>query len=709
MSTDPETVPYTFDSIYQSDTWWPQSVIGLSDPFILRDVRGITVQFNLFRHNAVREKLLVCKRLLIRIFPDGIGTINVMENRKWKTSKDFLNLYKNVFLNFSENKMGSLGKMTSGPPLPAYTRMLIIAADDFYNNMIPFRDWRTRKGYKTTLVKCSDVGTTRTQVKNYIQNKYNTDGVTYILLVGDAENVPNKGVPPDSGDYVASLNKPADPMYTRLDGTDYYPDAYISRFSTETAEQVDNQVMRTIKYETNPVIGDWILKGCGIAGSYAKPLPIQDTTKCNRLRNDLLLSGLYTSVDKIYAPEGTTEQITSALNEGRGIVNYVGHGATYAAWSGPYFSTADVFSLQNTNLLPFILSNACRVGNFPGNTCLAEAWLRAGSKDRPTGAIATYMPTIDVWADPADSIQHKAVELFVEGDKKTVGEILFNAACDAITHFTGRQNGIDNFETFHIFGDASVNVWAGIPMIYDNVSVTDNGTSITVNTGINGSTICVSSGNNGSSFWERVDNVNSYMFNTSVRPLYITITKDNYIPYTAVTGGVFTSNETWFGNLNVIGNVQFSSSAKLDILHGATIKFNLHGRITVYGRLIARGTSSQQVTFTSSNASPAPGDWMGLWLHGGPDTLEYCNIRYAQWGIGALNTNTHFIKNSTIEQCANGIVCLNTGTSSRRTIIHFSTIRNNPVGIILNNSRIDIYKTRVENNTQCYGGIYAMN
>ena len=71
-------------------------------------------------------------------------------------------------------------------------------------------------------------------------------------------------------------------------------------------------------------------------------------------------------------------------------------------------------------------------------------------------------------------------------------------------------------------------------MSFTSASVTDNGTSLTVNAGVAGSTICVSSENNGATFWQREDNVSSFTFNTSIRPLYVTITKHNYIPYSTL-------------------------------------------------------------------------------------------------------------------------------------------------------------------------------
>ncbi|MDP2208532.1 MAG: C25 family cysteine peptidase [Bacteroidota bacterium] len=557
-SIDPKTVPYTFSDVYKTDTWWPKEVIELSDPFILRDIRGITVRFNLFRHNVVRGQLIVCKQLVVRVFADGLDTINVKTNRKGIINLDFIEIYKNFFLNFSENNT------VNYPSISDTGRMLILAADDFYNSMIPFRDWRTRKGHKTTLVKCSDVGTTWQSVKAYIQLMYYRpeSRFTYILLVGDGTNIPSRGVPYPG--YPDDPQNPKDPTYALLAGGDYYPDAYVSRFSAETVEQVDNQVMRTIKYETEPVSGDWFQKACGIASREGYPA---DSTRCNWLRDKLLGYG-YTSVDKLYDIT-SAQPITNSINAGRGVVNFIGHG-TPTEWGfnkplvWPLFSVTDVQNLTNTNLLPFIFSVACQVGSFSEEaTCFAEAWLRSGTKDSPKGAIGFFGSSIDQdWVEPTTA-QAEAVDLLVADAKITVGGLCFNGVCKMLEQHGSA--GVNEAETWHIFGDAATHVWTKTPMNFTSVSVTDNGSSITVNAGVAGSTICASSGNNGGTFWDRQDNKSSYTWNTSVRPLYITVMKHNYIPYTAVTGGTFASNETWFGNLNVLGNVTIKSGVTVSV------------------------------------------------------------------------------------------------------------------------------------------------
>ncbi|MDZ7292387.1 MAG: C25 family cysteine peptidase [candidate division KSB1 bacterium] len=635
-SIDPKTVPYTFSDVYKTDTWWPQAVVELSNPFILRDVRGITVRFNLFRHNAVRKQLITCKRLVVRVFADGFDDVNVKTSRKGIISHDLLEIYGRFFLNFSQSHAGELGRV-SYPAIGDTGRMLIIAADNFYSSMIPLRDWRTRKGHRTTLVKCSDVGTTWQAVLSYIQNMYNSAGsVLYILLVGEEDyDVPNKSVPSDEYPdpyYYA----PWDPKYVKLAGADNYPDAYVSRISAENVDQVDNQVMRILKYETNPVSGSWFQKACGIASHQ-----YGDSTRCNSLRNDLLAYG-YTSVDKLY--DITSPQpITNAINDGRGVVNYLGHGEeTRWGFNDPYvwplFSVSDVQNLSNTNLLPFVFSVACQVGsfNYP-SVCFAEAWLRGGTKDNPKGAIAFFGSSINQDIVEPTTAQAEAVDLLVSDAKITVGGLCFNGVCKMLEqHGSAGENEAD---TWHIFGDAATHVWTKTPSNFTSVTITSNASSVTVNTGVAGSTICASSSDNGASFWQRQDNVSSYTFNTSVRPLYITVTKHNYVPYMAVTGGTFASNQYWFGNLYVRGDITINSGVTLTVQPGAVITFapnsddRAGGASSTQCEIIANGTlKADYATFTSSTK----GSWYGiryLYSSSSAGWLRNCTIRNANLAV----------------------------------------------------------------------------
>ena len=65
---------------------------------------------------------------------------------------------------------------------------------------------------------------------------------------------------------------------------------------------------------------------------------------------------------------------------------------------------------------------------------------------------------------------------------------------------------------------------------------------------------------------------------------------------------------------------------------GARVKFGTNGNApdNLLGVLNAVGTAARPITFTSGEANPAPGDWIGLWLNtANGSRLDHVNIEYA--------------------------------------------------------------------------------
>jgi hypothetical protein len=58
------------------------------------------------------------------------------------------------------------------------------------------------------------------------------------------------------------------------------------------------------------------------------------------------------------------------------------------------------------------------------------------------------------------------------------------------------------------------------------------------------------------------------------------------------------------------------------------------------GVLIALGTAAKPIVFTSGEANPAPGDWVGLWLNTATGSrLDYVEINYAGAASSLVSTN----------------------------------------------------------------------
>ncbi|MFH2031874.1 MAG: right-handed parallel beta-helix repeat-containing protein, partial [Bacteroidota bacterium] len=154
---------------------------------------------------------------------------------------------------------------------------------------------------------------------------------------------------------------------------------------------------------------------------------------------------------------------------------------------------------------------------------------------------------------------------------------------------------------------------------------------------------------------------------------------------TAYTGGLITQNTTWNGDTYVIGDVTVGSSVILTIAPGVTVHFISANspKIIVNGSLLAQGTSSSPITFTSADPTPTINDWKGIEVNGSGSsvTIEHCIIEYAYAGVkftsGAIGT----VSNSTISDNYYGIY-----TYSANPIITNCNINNNKYGIRIYNS-----------------------
>ncbi|MBN2565694.1 MAG: hypothetical protein JXB46_08285 [Candidatus Eisenbacteria bacterium] len=445
-SVDPRTVAYEFDGLYGTDTWFPTELAYVEQPYIMRDIRGMTVVVNPFRYNSARRILRVYDRLSVRVERVGPGGANVLDRRPaGPPQREFAAIYERHFLNYDREAPGrydSIGEIGN---------MLIICYGDFMEAMEPFVEWKKQMGVPCEMVSVTEAGGTSAAIRDFIQDYYDTEGVTFVLLVGDAAQVPTAHAHSGS----------SDPTYALVAGTDAYPDLFLGRFSAETVAQVQTQVTRSIEYEMSPQPGaDWYHMGAGVASNLGPGDDGEsDDEHIDNIRTDLL-SYTYTDVDRIYDPGASSAAVTAAVNDGRGIINYTGHGAT-AGWVTSGFDNGDVNALTNDNMLPYIWSVACFNGAFEFTTCFAETWMRATNGSEPTGAIATYMSSISQdWDEPMDA-QDEMVDLLVAGEKRTFGGLAVNGACHMLDQYG--VEGEDDALTWHIFGDPSVRVRTDTP------------------------------------------------------------------------------------------------------------------------------------------------------------------------------------------------------------------------------------------------------
>jgi hypothetical protein len=465
-SVSPASVPYTFSDFYSSEDVFPGELVSLSESFIIRDFRGITVYVNPIRYDSQNEEIIVLKRIIVEIYSEGVALSNVKKSQgKRSISASFENLYKDFFLNYSERKLRyDMLEEDAG-------RMIIICADQYVPEMDSFLIWKRRKGIPTDLYSLSVVGSDTASIRSFIQNQYDNLGVTFCLLVGDGNELP-----PAVGTVGLSAGRDADPVYAYTDGDDYYPDLFVGRFSSNggSADNIRNQVMRSIKYERNPQEGgDWYHKGLMVASNETDDYDsVMDKQRCEWLKDTLLYDILpyftYTSIDSSYNPWGTSSIISIAINSGVSTINYIGHGWSYGWTSGGGLSISGINSLINYWKLPHVISVGCNVGDFRWGSCFSEAALTAGTPENPTGFIVTFASTIgQTWVPPCIG-QEGAVNLLAHYGANTAGGVYFNGSCYMIEQckqYWGDTSdaGVEMAQTWHIFGDPSIQLRTDTP------------------------------------------------------------------------------------------------------------------------------------------------------------------------------------------------------------------------------------------------------
>jgi hypothetical protein len=422
---------YLRNAIYPDEL----ATVAEEDIIVMRGHRLAFIKVNPVQYNPVKRELLVYNNIEVRLNFDQPAQIEKIEPRL--RSIDYEALLRSTILNFKESwRHGEDAPGNNDKEPPPDCDYLIITADALYNAADPnnpivkLRNWKTRKGYRTRVVKVGSIqgGNTPASIKAYLQNAYDhwNPVPTYVLLVGDADSLAtNTGAQHPSHN---NLTIGTDLDYACLDGTDYFPDLFLGRLPVDSITQATDVIDKIINYEQNPPAtpaNAAIYRNVSLIGLFSDEDirngvlvdPIDGTdgrpwiANLETIRNFLV--GRNYTVERIYVTNSgfpanpnaddptdydtppnplpndlvspqypwnaTDATITNAFNAGRFLITYRDHG-DWNAWSHPEFDNTDVNNLNNQDLLPVVFSIACLTGFFDNETCAAGYGKGAGDE-----------------------------------------------------------------------------------------------------------------------------------------------------------------------------------------------------------------------------------------------------------------------------------------------------------------------------------------
>ena len=437
-TVNPANIPFEFGPEYKTNAFYPGTLAELGNPYIARDFRGQGVIVYPFQYNPVTKVLRVYKSMTVKIYNTGGKGENTFARKSTSAIEaPFNDLYTDHFINYQAPKYTALSDPIG--------RMLIIAPNSYLTTLASFVSWKQSIGYTVDLVDYSTIGSA-SALKTYVANYYNTNGLTYLLICGDNAQVPVSST--TAGD--------SDNNYGYIVGSDHYLDIFVGRFSAETTAQLQTQIDRTIWYERDLLSTATYFRSATGMGTSEGPghNSEYDYQHINNIMTDLSGYGYTTSVN--HQSGGTTANLSSLINAGKGVLVYCGHGYD-TGWScGWTFSNTNVAALTNTQKLPFIFNVSCVTGNFKSQTCFTEAWMRATYNNAPSGAIAINGSTINQdWIPPMDA-EDETIDLLIAGSKRTFGGLITNGYFKMLDlDGTSGQNMAD---TWVCFGDPSLQV-----------------------------------------------------------------------------------------------------------------------------------------------------------------------------------------------------------------------------------------------------------
>lgn len=449
-NVDPSSVPYQKNESYSFNHYLLGSPVQAENTYHLRDYHGINIKVYPFDYNPAQQLLKTYSSITVKVTFNGDRAIPTA----LKNNRTFDNVYASQFLNYRDMR---------GTHVTEDGDILIIAPENFLEAMQPYANWKTKCGFNTEIVSLTTAGSTANDIKTFISDYYNEHNLAFVVIVGDKAQFPT---PTINGEK-------ADNYFTEIIGDDYYPDIILGKISAENVEQVETQVQRFIEYEQNPIETSHFPVFLGIASEEGPGDNNEYDYQHVRNIDNLLLNYTYTSGYELFegsqggldAPNNPTGQmVTTAVNNGVGIITYCGHGYTQG-WSTTGFNNNKVNELSNNNKLPFVISVACLNGEYQSGTCFAESWLRATKDGEPTGAVSFIGSTISQPWNPPMCTQDAMIDMLVGNSpaeqKFTLGDMFFNGLIKMLDVYS--SEGTETYRTWILFGDPTLQVRTTVP------------------------------------------------------------------------------------------------------------------------------------------------------------------------------------------------------------------------------------------------------
>jgi len=278
----------------------------------------------------------------------------------------------------------------------------------------------------------------------------------YVVLLGDSTYDPHDYLGTHVQDRIPSpivetsyLWTVSDPALAAVNGQDLIPDLAIGRLSAGTYAEAEGLVNKLVAFEQSGRTFDGkavlVADNADIAGNFEED------------QDDIAASVLGSRpVDKLYLRDigaaAMRPSLKAALDQGPGILSYVGHGATAVWASENLWNNTDLASLDPQPQQPLLLTLNCLNGffHFPNFDSLAEAFVKADGK----GALAAFSPSGLSVNEAAHAYNKFLLQQIVSGSHARLGDALLAAQ----NSYANQGAFPELLSIYHLLGDPGMKI-----------------------------------------------------------------------------------------------------------------------------------------------------------------------------------------------------------------------------------------------------------
>lgn len=275
-------------------------------------------------------------------------------------------------------------------PLVSYDYVLITNSylESSFQRLV---DWKNLKGVKSTIVTTDYIysnypgSDNQEKIRNFIIDAYSNWNIEYVLLGGDVEIIPHRGLYGYVWGYDPETNIPSDLYYSALDGdwdydndgiygeygdglnggeVDLFAEVYIGRAPVNTVDEVSNFIDKIIAYESSEgyykalMIGEYLDKdnsNC-VHEEYKWGGDYKDEVKQN-FPSNYEIETLYDSLNNCFSKTPVINEMNQGNHQ---FINHLGHSSVQ---SNIRLRPYDVDRLVNTNYF-LLYSQGCYPASF---------------------------------------------------------------------------------------------------------------------------------------------------------------------------------------------------------------------------------------------------------------------------------------------------------------------------------------------------------